>query len=283
MRVVDPRGALNGASGATARLVSPTHPEHAHRLEAGLGTRRAAELTAFIAEGLALLPVVRTGVDVVLSEREPEEGVLALAAAARLGLAAHATEHGYHLEDGGWLDPTALNLAIPVHTTPMTADVEVWACPGDPWLVDKITPARLHTVSFSADAPRIPVLTRNATVWWTPGAAGLEASGARWTSPHFEVGEVDPATNPAIVAMLERLTRERVGTDTVSSRAGILAESCDGLPIVGPVPGRPRTIVCTGFGTAGFTYLGPCTRAVVDGLLGRGGDLPGCLVAGRLA
>ena len=263
MRVVDPRGALAGASGATARLVSPTHPEHAHRLEAGLGTRRAAELTAFIAEGLAMLPLVRTGVDIVLSEREPEEGGLALAAAARIGLAAHTTATGYHLEQGGWLDPAALNLAIPVFSTPATAEVEVWACPGDPWLADKITPARLHTVSFEADSPRIPILTRNATVWWTPGAAGIEASGARWASPHFEVGEVDPAVNPAIVAMLERLTHDRITTKTLSSRAGILAESCDGLPIVGPVPGRPRTIVCTGFGPAGFTYLGPRMWAAV--------------------
>lgn len=279
VRLVDP----HPAPLTTARLVSPTHPEHPHRLEAGLGTRRAAELTRFIAEGLAALPLVRSGVDVVLSEREPEEGALALAAAARIGLTAHATATGYHLEQGGWIDPTALNLAIPVYDTPVRAEVDIWACPGDPWLADKITPARLQTVSFAAPSPSTPVLTRNATVWWTPGAGGLEATGARWASPHFEVCETEPTPNPAITAMLARLTHDRTPSAVLGVRVGILAESCDGLPIVGPVPGRPRTIVCTGFGAAGFTYLGPCTRAVVDGLLGRGGDLPGCLVAGRLA
>lgn len=276
VRVVDPAGALGGASGAAIGVALPTHPEHPHRLEAGLGTAAAAELIAFVGENLALVPgLARTGVDWRAAPNEASEVPDALAAAGRMGLAATRTGEGYRFEEGGAVDLAALRaaLACEVAQTTEAAEVDVYATGAavlDPWLADKITPMRWQALSF--DAPKLarPIVTQHATVMWT---GALEAAGARWATPHLEVGETAPVPEPRVSAMLEKLTRAaflEVG-EVRGSRAGIVGESCDGLPIVGPIPGRPRAIVCTGFGAAGLSYGFGCARAVVDGLLGRAG------------
>ena len=44
--------------------------------------------------------------------------------------------------------------------------------------------------------------------------------------------------------------------------------TCDGLPLVGPIPGRSRVLSCTGFaGHQAAVGIG-AARAVADGLLG---------------
>jgi glycine/D-amino acid oxidase-like deaminating enzyme len=336
VRLVDPAGAFGGASGRATGLALPTHPEHPHRLEAGIGTDAARALVAFVRAGLRDLPgLVRTGVDWVATGAEAAEVDDALAAARRIGLAATRTTAGYHLHDGGVVDLAALAAALvgadplPVYATAEDAEIDVLATGAvvtDGWLADKITPVRWQVVSFEAPPPAAspegprpdrqataqaegptpdrppaapaeghtpyrqatasptpdrpttastPTLTQQGTVRWlrNPTTGLLDASGARWATPHMEVGETVPEPEPRVTAMLERLTRHAFpGVGAVRGvRAGIVGESCDGLPIVGPVPGRPRIVVCTGFGVAGLTYALPCARAVVDGLLDRPG------------
>ncbi len=280
VRLVDPAGALGGASGAAVGVALPTHPEHAHRLEAGLGTRGAAELVRFVRAGFDALPgLARVGVDWRLAPNEAADGGPALAAAARIGLGATRTPDGYHLHDGGFVSLAALRDAlvhpdVPVYATPERAEVDVYATGAtvlDPWLGDKITPVRWQALTFDGTNLPVPVVTQHASVFW---CGGLEAAGARWATPHLEVGETVPVPDPRVSAMLERLTRAAF-PDTgalTGARAGIVAESCDGLPLVGPIPGRPRAVACTGFGVAGLAYALPCARAVVDGLLGRASD-----------
>ncbi|MFN7146338.1 MAG: NAD(P)/FAD-dependent oxidoreductase [Myxococcota bacterium] len=292
VRLVDPAGALGGASGVSLGVALPMHPEHPHRLEAGLGTRGAAALIAFVGAGFDTLPgLARVGVDWRASEREAAEVTPALEAAARLGLAATRTEDGYHLHDGGAVDLVALRDAlehpnVPVHTTPEDAEVDVYATGPvalDPWLADKVTPCRWQALRFAGPALAVPVVSQHGTVLWS---GALDAAGARWATPHMEVGETVPVPEPRVTAMLERVTRAAFpGAGTVVSvRAGIVGESCDGLPIVGPIPGRPRAIVCAGFGVSGLAYALPCARAVVDGLLGRPTDgVPAALRVTRLA
>ncbi|MDP2309713.1 MAG: FAD-binding oxidoreductase [Pseudomonadota bacterium] len=279
VRLVDPAGPLGGASGRALGLALPTHPEHPHRLESGLGTTAAAALVAFIRAGLDVLPgLARVGVDWRASAQEEGELPLALAAAARIGLGATRTAEGYHLHDGGVVDLVALHAALvgpPVHPVAVTAELDVYATGAvalDPFLADKITPVRWQSVRFDGPALAVPMVSQHATVFWTGGrGGGLVAAGARWATPHMEIGEAVPEPEPRVTAMLERLTRQGfpdAGAVT-GVQAGIVGESCDGLPIVGPVPGRPRAIVCTGFGIAGLAYALPCARAVVDGILGR--------------
>jgi D-amino-acid dehydrogenase len=278
VRLVDPAGVLGGASGRALGVALPTHPEHPHRLEAGLGTAGAAALVAFIREGLDALPgLARVGVDWLASPQERGELDDALAAAARIGLGATRTDAGYHLHDGGSVDLAALLAAlrgpdpVPVHATAGTAEVDVYATGAvalDSFVADKLTPVRWQAVHFNGPALAVPVVSQHATVFW---AGGLSAAGARWATPHMEVGETSPVPEPRVTAMLERLTRAAFpdAGAILDVRAGIVAQSCDGLPIVGPVPGRPRAVVCAGFGVAGLAYALPCARAVVDGLLGR--------------
>jgi glycine/D-amino acid oxidase-like deaminating enzyme len=288
VRVVDPRGALGGASGASLGVALPTHPEHPHRLAAALGDARAAELVAFIRAGFDALPgLSRVGVRWRASGPEADEVAPALAACARIGLPAHPTPDGYHLDAGGQVDLAALAdaLAFPVHATPELAEVDVYAtgpATPDAWLADKLMPVRWQKMLFEGDPLPAPIVSRHATVYW---CGGVEAAGARWATPHMEVGETDPTPNPRVTAVLERLTREELGVGAIRGvRAGIVGESCDGLPIVGPIPGRPREVACLGFGGNGLAYALPCARAVVDGLLGRPGPgVPPALRVTRFA
>lgn len=329
VRLVDPavarEGAWGGAAGRSLGLVLPTHPEHPHRLEAGIGTAAAAELVAFIRAGLDQLPgLARVGVDWRASPQEMGELDLALAAARRIGLEATRTKEGYHLHDGGVVDLAVLRAALtgpPVYADAVTAEIDVYATGAgvsshggglDPFLADKITAVRWQAVHFDGPAPTVPVVSQHATVFWTGGEIGagtgggiaqeaggkigqgidngrggtrsggphgvsntatntLHAAGARWATPHMEVGETVPEPDARVTAMLEKLTRQgfpEAGA-MVGVHAAIVGESCDGLPIVGPIPGRPRAIVCTGFGVAGLAYALPCARAVVAGILGR--------------
>ncbi len=292
VRVVDPAGAFGGASGRSIGLALPTHPEHPHRLEAGIGTANGRQLLEFVREGLTMLPgLEHTGVDWLLGDREAGEAEPALAAAARLGLAARAAPHGYHLLEGGAvaLGTLATGLEGPVHPDLEDAEIDVYttgAVAGDPWLEDKIMPVRWQVASFDGPVLPTPIVTQHATVRWTSTGNQLDACGARWATPHMEVGETAPVPEPRVTAMLERLTRLQFRTLGALRvvRAGIVGESCDGLPIVGPVPGRPRAVVCAGFGVAGLTYALPCARTVVDGLLGRPGrPLPAVLRVTRFA
>ncbi|MCB9664698.1 MAG: FAD-binding oxidoreductase [Alphaproteobacteria bacterium] len=114
----------------------------------------------------------------------------------------------------------------------------------------------------------------------------LVLAGCRWASPHLEEGERDrDVLDPRVVERLEATaTRFFPGAGPVTHRwAWITAASCDGLPLVGPLPGDPRRLLCCGFagGEAGLGVRG--ARAVVDGLLtGRADGLPRRLDPARM-
>lgn len=114
----------------------------------------------------------------------------------------------------------------------------------------------------------------------------LLLAGCRWASPHLEEGERDrEVLDPRVVGRLEA-TAARFFPDAgpVTHRwAWITASACDGLPLVGPLPGDPRRLVCCGFAgcEAGLGVRG--ARAVVDGLLsGSAAGLPRRLDPARM-
>jgi glycine/D-amino acid oxidase-like deaminating enzyme len=124
-------------------------------------------------------------------------------------------------------------------------------------------------------------MTQHATVAWD---GALDAVGARWATPHMEVGETEPVPAPAVDAMLERLTRHAFpeAGARAGSWAGIVGESCDNLPFFGPIPGRPREIACAGFGFWGLPVIWRAAAAIAAGLLGdASAEVPRTLSTGR--
>jgi glycine/D-amino acid oxidase-like deaminating enzyme len=58
--------------------------------------------------------------------------------------------------------------------------------------------------------------------------------------------------------------------------------TCDGLPIVGPLPGSARRIACTGFCGNDWGLATAAASAIAHGLLGKGEpDIPRVLAASR--
>ena len=273
VRVVDPRGALGGASGAATGIALPCLREHPHRTAASLGDAATAELFAFARDGLATLPGFRrTGVRWRAVGPEAEQVPDAVAAAGRLALAVERTEEGYLLQDGGMVDLAALRSAIEteVHTDEEAAEITIHATGWevDGWFADKILPVRWQGQHHDGPALEMPVVSQHATVTW---CGGLDAVGARWATPHMEVGETEPTPSEKVTAMLDRLTREAFPDAGPRTRtwAGIVADPCDGLPMIGPLPGRPREIALLGFGASGLPWTWRAAELVAEALLGR--------------
>lgn len=151
---------------------------------------------------------------------------------------------------------------------------------------DTLTPVREQALLI-AGGPPMPSGLRAGFGWTTARRveAGTILSGCRWAVPHMEQGELDDTVvTPAVQERLEATARRFLpGVGEVLHRwSWITSHGCDGLPLVGPLPGDPRRVVC-----AGFAGLEPglgmrAARAVVDGLLtGRAEGVPSCLDAGR--
>lgn len=248
----------------------PCHLELPSRFLAAMGAR-GVELLAAVAEHH---DANADGADWI------EPGAAAeLAACRALGLRAEAVDGGFRLLDAT-VEADAVVRCRPAESTSGDVTIHASGRTGEPWLADKVMPVRWQWIAVRPGPPRV---SRAGTVF----AVGGSLCGARWASPHMEVGETEPVPGPLVTAMLRRLA-EQDGValpDDPAPRAtaGIVSESCDGLPIVGPVPGRPRDIVLTGFGVGGRTYLPLAVRFVVDSLLGDAPrHLPACLGTARL-
>lgn len=158
-----------------------------------------------------------------------------------------------------------------------------------PWFADKITPVREQVLATRPVAASWPYALRSQQgymTWRRAPSGGIVLSGARWATPHLEEGEREDRVVPAIQHKLEGFLAERfpaLGTPEVSHRwSYVTARTCDGLPILGPIPGTVRYLACTGWNgnDLGFALRG--ARAVADGLLrGRADGVPPSLRAGR--
>ncbi|MEQ1502991.1 MAG: FAD-binding oxidoreductase [Myxococcota bacterium] len=180
-------------------------------------------------------------------------------------------------------------LAVDTDRGPVRAEVVVWASgyrtPED-WFADKLWPVREQAARFAVDAPLTPVVGRSGHGWSSvrPGPRGtVIVAGCRWATPHLEVGELDPVVVPAVQDQLDRFAGRVVpGLGAPEARwAWIETHTCDGLPIVGPLPGDPRRIACTGFVGVDWGLAPAAAEAVVDGLLGGEGRTPPTFAATR--
>ncbi len=250
-------------AGPALRL--PCHLELPSRFLASMGSAGVALVRAVAAHpGAGRV----TAVDWLGAQSE-------LPACGELGVRAEAIPGGIRLAEGRLeVDP-----AVGVQPAePAAGELTVWASGslGEPWLLDKVMPVRWQSIEVRAGLPSISrsgsVLTSEGRMW-----------GARWATPHLEVGETEPVPNPVVTAMLSRLAeQDGIALDSGTPVAGIVFDSCDGLPIVGAIPGRPREAVICGFGVAGRTYLPLAVDHLVGSMLaGNAPALPSCLGTAR--
>lgn len=86
----------------------------------------------------------------------------------------------------------------------------------------------------------------------------------------------DEVTEPVDQAWLESWVRRVLGVepDVVTRWAGILSQTPDGFPFVGPLHGRPRVIACGGWGGAGNVMGFVCGGQIARVARGTTSDVP---------
>ena len=150
----------------------------------------------------------------------------------------------------------------------------------DSSLRDMVYPVRLQGLRTEPLGDRLvpqPVLARDRFESWFQEASGeLIFAGCRWAEqPEMGAGISDAEDRSE--AVLDR-QREFIGrhlpwaadVEVREYWSGIAAWSCDGLPLVGTLPGNPRVSVLAGWGGAGLSLVAAAAAAVSDSILGQG-------------
>lgn len=221
-----------------------------------------------------------------------DEGVVdaaALSALAAAAIAAGATHHP-GVEVRGVVDG-----ADGLHVATATGDVEAeLVVLADGWrtaaldgrLADVLVPVREQAMTWRGQ-PTEPLALR-AGYGWTSALARsdwLTVSGCRWASPHLATHETDPTVRDATVDERLAATAARFFDATWPAddvHAWIEAHGCDGLPVVGPLLGTPRLVVCAGFASLPWSLGIGCALQVAHGILtGQAEAVPAALVPDR--
>lgn len=142
-----------------------------------------------------------------------------------------------------------------------------------PWFGPMVIPVRLQGLRVPGVSLPGPALARHRFEAWSSDAAGLSLVGCRWAEqPEMEAGVTDDQT---VSEAVEARAREFLGVhhpdvplEAASSWSGIAAFSCDGLPLVGAIPGEPRVQALTGWGGWGLSWVGAAVRDVAGSILG---------------
>ncbi|MCB9746698.1 MAG: FAD-binding oxidoreductase, partial [Alphaproteobacteria bacterium] len=206
---------------------------------------------------------------------DPSAALGALAEAAR---AAGARLHGDCRVQGVTHEGLGLDVALVGRS--VKAEVVVYAAgvglrEVDPWFEELLYPVREQCLAL--EAPGLEMKTGGSGqlgylhLNQAPDGA-LLVGGARWASPHMEAGEADAsALNPRVTEKLLAFARGRfpmVGEAApLSAWSRVQANSCDGLPLVGPLPGRSRAVACAGFCGQGWGLAMEAARCVSVGVL----------------
>jgi glycine/D-amino acid oxidase-like deaminating enzyme len=161
-----------------------------------------------------------------------------------------------------------------------------------PWATDKFHPVRhqaIATAAVQTCIPRPMHIQYGYTSARQTKAGRVLLSGCRWATPHMEAGETDDSTvQPNVDARLRSFLHEHWphlrDTPITHQWSSIMTFSCDGLPIIGPLPGRPRIISCGGFGAFSPSLALRAADAVVDGVLtGESPGVPACFETRRFS
>jgi len=156
-----------------------------------------------------------------------------------------------------------------------------WSSAGvHPWFRDMLYPVRLQGLRTAPHADRswdAPVLVRHRFECWLQEPSGCFAfTGCRWAEqPEMEAGVTDDASISNHVDARQRAFLEQhlpgvLDVGVAEQWTGIGSVSCDGLPLVGPIPGDPRIIALCGWGGWGLSLLARASADVAAMALGRG-------------
>ena len=162
----------------------------------------------------------------------------------------------------------------------------------DPFFVDKLFPVRFQMQRVQLPDARpapLPFCAQLSYLQCAPRADGtVVLGGCRWATPHLEAGEADPETlsdavDEKLSAVRTGLLKECFGESQVVGRsAGIMTFTCDGLPIVGPLPGRVGHLACLGWNGRPWSHALRAAAAIRDGLMtGRSTGWPDLLTPQR--
>ena len=140
----------------------------------------------------------------------------------------------------------------------------------EPWFTQKIFPVRAqHLWSSSLDVFGATGRSQHGYVQWGPARKGGVVSGCRWASAHLEVGEARLGLNEAVSGRLFEFAG-KLGLSEEATKmewSSVMGFSCDGLPIVGPLPGQPRKIACGGYNGQDLGLAVACATRVADAIL----------------
>jgi gamma-glutamylputrescine oxidase len=248
-------------------------PEGSLRLAADAGERSEleAEFAAlredgFAAEWLDELPEPLAG-RFFGAIRHPGDGALQPARWVRR-LAAHAAEAGAEIREHSRVEDVE---ALPAERVVVATD----GYGGDlvPELARVVGPVRGQVIVTEPLPERLfpcPHYSRYGYDYWhQPPDRRLVLGGRRDTTLEAEF-TAEETTSPQVQAALESFARELVGfTPVVEARwAGIWGRTPDEYPLVGPLPGRDRVWVATGYSGHGNVLGFACGDLVARALLG---------------
>lgn len=159
-----------------------------------------------------------------------------------------------------------------------------------PWAADKFHPVRHQALATEPVHPFAPcpmhIQYGYTTVRQHPDGT-VVMSGCRWATPHLEVGETDdgviqPTIHARQFAFLNHHFPFCADAKVERQWSSIMTFSCDGLPVIGPLPGRPRIISCGGFGAYSPSLSLRAAQAVTQGILtGTSEGVPACFSTQR--
>ena len=157
-----------------------------------------------------------------------------------------------------------------------------------------IYPVRLQAQRVEGGGAQLgesPVIARHRFEAWHRDGDDLLFVGCRWgEQPEMEAGVIDDtAVSTKVSTRQDEFLASRlgIGLDAFRTRwSGIVAYTCDGLPILGPLPGAPKVLGLVGWSGWGLSLLSRAVDEITAAMLGEsppdGVGTPSWLVARRL-
>jgi gamma-glutamylputrescine oxidase len=195
----------------------------------------------------------------------PEDGELHPAAFVR-GIGNAAARHGARVFESSQV--VALDATVPGEVHVQTPHGEIKAAlaivatnarAGDllPSLADKVDPVRGQMLATGPNKILFdcPIYANHGYDYWRQDRAGCVVLGGwRNLDPDGEVGHNEDPKAHIQAPMAEFLKRLGVEAPVLHQWAGTMGFSRDGLPMVGPVPGKPGALAGVGFTGHGFGF-----------------------------
>ena len=123
----------------------------------------------------------------------------------------------------------------------------------EPFFCTTLGTIRTQSIAYKRRSPAMKqaFTSQYGYISWRDCGDSRILSGCRWATPHLEIGEKDdsitiPAIEDALIETAKKCFREE-NINPTHRWSFIEQKSCDGLPLVGAIPGRAQNISCTAF------------------------------------